>query len=105
MPVDFSVRVENNSKAKMGKSKEVSNTDFYQTSPITGDIVTSIHNWNETPIHIVIHFRVNPLYTNGVFLLVGYNKLWKASCIYLGVSDYNFKKNVFFSSDDLFHLN
>ena len=46
MPVDFSVRVENNSKAKMGKSKEVSNTDFYQASPITGDIVTSIHQRN-----------------------------------------------------------
>ena len=40
-------------------------------------------------------FYVNPLYTNGFFLLVCYNKLWIVHCTYLGMSGYNLKKNVF----------
>ena len=37
---------------------------------------------------------VNPLYTNGLFLLVCYNKLGIVHCTYLGVSGYNCKKNI-----------
>ena len=35
---------------------------------------------------------LNPLYTNGIFLLVWYNKLGIAHCTYLGVSGYSFHK-------------
>ena len=37
---------------------------------------------------------VNPFYTNGLFLLVGYNKLGMVHCTYLGVSGYNLKKKI-----------
>ena len=41
--------------------------------------------------------NLNPLYTNGFFLLVSYNKLGMVLCTYLGVSGYFFfKKIVFF---------
>ena len=33
----------------------------------------------------------NPLYTDGLFLLVWYNRLGIVHCIYLGVSGYNLK--------------
>ena len=36
------------------------------------------------------------MYTNGVFLLVSYNKLGIVHCTYLGVSGYNFKKNILY---------
>ena len=35
---------------------------------------------------------INPLYTNGFFLLVSYNQLGIVHCTYLGVSGYNSKK-------------
>ena len=38
----------------------------------------------------------NPLYANGFFLLVWYNKHWTVHCTYLGVSGYSLKKIVFF---------
>ena len=40
--------------------------------------------------------NVNPLYTNGFFLLVLYKQLWIVHGTYLGVSRYDLKKNVFF---------
>ena len=43
-----------------------------------------------------INFIFNPLYTNGFFLLVGYNKVGIVYCTYLGISDSNFKKNIAF---------
>ena len=36
----------------------------------------------------------NPLYTDGFFLLVWYNKLGIVFCTYLGVSGYNLKKKI-----------
>ena len=46
--------------------------------------------------------HVNPLYTNGFFLLVCYNKLGIVHCTYLGVSGQDFQKNIFILSEDLF---
>ena len=37
-----------------------------------------------------------PLYTNGFFLLIIYNKFGIVNCTYLGVSGYNLKKNIVF---------
>ena len=39
---------------------------------------------------------INPLYTNGVFLLVWYNTPGLVHCTYLGVSGYNFQKNILY---------
>ena len=36
--------------------------------------------------------RFNPLYSNGFFLLIWYNKLGIVHCTYIGVSGYNFPK-------------
>ena len=47
---------------------------------------------------------LNPLYKNGFFLLVWYNKLGIVHCTYLGVSGYNFKNIVFFCFKIFFTL-
>ena len=46
---------------------------------------------------------INPLYTNGFFLLVWFHKLGTVHCACLGASGYNFKK-ILFSSEYLFYL-
>ena len=46
--------------------------------------------------------KMNPLYTNGFFLLVCYNELGIVHCTYLGVSGYNFQKKYILLSEDLF---
>ena len=52
-----------------------------------------------------IHDNTNPLYTNGFFLLVWYNKLGIIHCTYLGVSGYNFQKIiVYYCLKLFFHL-
>ena len=47
---------------------------------------------------------LNPLYTNGFFLLVQYDKLGIVHCTHLGVSDYNFQKICILLSEDLLYL-
>ena len=47
------------------------------------------------------NYFLNPLYTNGFFLLVLYNKLAIIHCTYLGASGYNFKKYCILLSVDL----
>ena len=49
-------------------------------------------------LYINIAFPFNPLYTNGFFLLVRYNKLWIVHCTYhlVGMSGYNFETNIVF---------
>ena len=52
----------------------------------------------------VLKNRFQPLYTNGFFLLVWYNKLGIVHCIYLGVSCYNFQKYCILLSEDHIYL-
>ena len=40
--------------------------------------------------------KLKPLYPNGFFLLVRYNKLGIVHCSYLGVLGYNYKNVIFF---------
>ena len=48
---------------------------------------------------------VNPLYTNGLFLLFSYNKLGIVHYTYQGCQVISFKKNIdFFLSEDLFTI-
>ena len=42
----------------------------------------------------IFEWSLNPLHTNGFFLLVWYHKLGKVPCTYLGVSGYNFQINI-----------
>ena len=44
----------------------------------------------------LIVLLINPLFNNGFFLLVWYNKFGIVQCAYVGVLGYNLKKNVFF---------
>ena len=54
-----------------------------------------IEEYENFLVSLVAKDCINPLYTNGLFLLVEYNKFGIVHCTYLGVSGYNLK-NVFF---------
>ena len=47
---------------------------------------------------------INPLYTNSLFLLVYFNRLWTVQCTYLGVSGYNFSKSIGFFCLNIFFI-
>ena len=53
---------------------------------------------------ILFFVCLNPLYTNGFFLLAWYNKLGIVHCTYLGVSSYNLQKICILLFGDLFYL-
>ena len=49
--------------------------------------------------------NINPLYTNEFFLLVSYYKLGIVHCTFLGMSGYNFRKILYFLSENIIYLN